>query len=73
MLHAALTPGFAGDAADPVAGSSSGNRRISTQYPRPATVPTTAHVPHSHYVPNPSMIPPAISGATRLATGQADA
>ena len=43
-------------------------RRMSAQYPTPATVPITAHNPHSHPAPHRSMTTPDISGATSAAT-----
>lgn len=38
-------------ATTPVAFSSAGSPRMSTAYPSAATVPSTPHIPHSHFAP----------------------
>lgn len=47
-----------------------GRFRISSRYPRAATVPSTAHIPQSHPAPKWSMTTPDSSGATRAAAAQ---
>jgi hypothetical protein len=68
-LQAAPTSTSAFVAAGRPAGAfSAGRPRISSAYPTPATVPTTAHRPHSHSAPYRSMTTPDVSGATSAAT-----